>query len=621
MNRLATTVQAFIDDPDYLTPAQRKAVQSEGNFAVIACPGSGKTRTVGARLACRIANWQHRHSGVAALSFTNVAQDEIRRQLRELGVRAGAGVPHFLGTINSFVNRFVFLPFGHLVMAEKPLRRRPNLILDYNEDWVAYRFKLEDGLEKYRVIDFHFTLDGSFTWLRPRGQPGIEPPPHFVGVARQKRKLAAFGYATHSDAMFYALETLRRHPRVARSVAGRFREILIDEFQDTSELQLEILRTLLRTKRCTMGLIGDPDQSIYEFHHAEPTALAKIRAKGTWPVYELDRNFRSSQLICSAIAQFSSRSSPASAAGEDRECPFEPIVFPFEDKEVSSLAPLFLEIIKEAGIEPAKAVITTLKNSVVKRIAGDRQPKRWPPRVTKLARKLACAAFERDSGFSESAFCRIEYSLLELRSGKSDYGWQRENLGDVPYREWVHDVCEFLNQLPKADSDLNSWLSAAKPRAEAFVSRKGWQPAKELGRVFSRSRKGGSKPVAEFIQHKGTELPFAVKTIHGVKGETYDATLVVGSPVLKKGGESDVPGWFPASADSDVHVESVRRVYVAMSRPRKLLAIAVPRSAWHCCRRSMKGFRFVDFSRESPGEVLLCSQPQEGELGQAWTKR
>ena len=170
--------------------------------------------------------------------------------------------------------------------------------------------------------------------------------------------------------------------------------------------------------------------------------------------------------------------------------------------------------------------------------------------------------------------------------------------------------------LPGTDVDLDSWLVSARPKVEAFFSCKGWRCTKQLGRVLSRIRKGGAEQVADFVGQTGIELPFAVKTIHGVKGESYDAVLVVGSPVLKKDAESDVRGWFSMNARMEVRVESVRRAYVAMSRARKLLAIAVPRSAWLCARQSMKRFRFVDFSHESPREVLLANTLlQERELG------
>ena len=96
-----------------LTDQQRAICKESGSFVVQACPGSGKTRTVGTRLAWRIANWNSRRSGIAALSFTNVAWQEIGKYLHDtLALPTSPPHPHFLGTIDSFVNRFILAPFG-----------------------------------------------------------------------------------------------------------------------------------------------------------------------------------------------------------------------------------------------------------------------------------------------------------------------------------------------------------------------------------------------------------------------------------------------------------------------------------------------------------------------------
>ena len=122
-----------------LTLKQKEiVVEKTGKFVVRACPGSGKTYSVAARLAHQMSNWPHGMKGIAAISFTNVAWEEIERKVRgEFEFRRGISYPHFLGTIDSFVNQFIFLPFGHLVLG---CENRPVLVGEPHGSWKGRNF-------------------------------------------------------------------------------------------------------------------------------------------------------------------------------------------------------------------------------------------------------------------------------------------------------------------------------------------------------------------------------------------------------------------------------------------------------------------------------------------------
>jgi len=79
---------------------------------VSACPGSGKTTLIVAKLAILARKWPHRTKGICVLSHTNVAREEIQRRLGDtvFGQRL-LGYPHFIDTIHGFVNRFLALPW------------------------------------------------------------------------------------------------------------------------------------------------------------------------------------------------------------------------------------------------------------------------------------------------------------------------------------------------------------------------------------------------------------------------------------------------------------------------------------------------------------------------------
>ena len=88
-----------------LTKEQQDFLNTEGRIVLCAVPGSGKTFIVAKKLISYLKEWKYLHRGVAALSFTNVASDEIKRQITDSSQKTSEmGYPHFVGTLDSFIN-------------------------------------------------------------------------------------------------------------------------------------------------------------------------------------------------------------------------------------------------------------------------------------------------------------------------------------------------------------------------------------------------------------------------------------------------------------------------------------------------------------------------------------
>ena len=145
------------------TTEQVEFLESSGKVVLHACPGSGKTTIVARKLANYLQCWNRPHQGIAVLSFTNVASDEIRHQATEM-LPEGYCVddPHFIGTLDSFIDNFIFLRFGYATYifsdtnkdkkannASGPFatyNKKPVLFLydkDTAEDLIIQRFKEE----------------------------------------------------------------------------------------------------------------------------------------------------------------------------------------------------------------------------------------------------------------------------------------------------------------------------------------------------------------------------------------------------------------------------------------------------------------------------------------------
>jgi len=93
---------------------RRKILKAMHSIDVQACPGSGKTTLIAAKLILLAQKWPLKHQGICVLSHTNVAKDEIISRLKVSNIREARSLlsyPHFIGTIQEFVNRFLALPY------------------------------------------------------------------------------------------------------------------------------------------------------------------------------------------------------------------------------------------------------------------------------------------------------------------------------------------------------------------------------------------------------------------------------------------------------------------------------------------------------------------------------
>ena len=239
----------------------------------------------------------------------------------------------------------------------------------------------------------------------------------------------------------------------------------------------------------------------------------------------------------------------------------------------------------------------TRTNATVRRLLGIKRTKSFPGSVKRITRMLMCSAYYRDCKQWADAEAEIEHALLRLLFNKSSYGPYRSALGDLPFREWKRGCFSLLDQLPKTDKPLNKWLAEAKKAFNQFRKEYPWecQEPLQIGRLFPNLNTNEREtPVIQFMELPKNQTPFEIKTIHQAKGETHIATMLVASPRLRGNHPSDAHGWFSSVVQGNgLRPEDVRRVFVALTRPRKLVVVAIPQSAWDkvCKLLQTYGFR------------------------------
>lgn len=253
-----------------LDTPRRDFLKSLTTLDVSACPGSGKTTLVVAKLAILARKWKSNTSGICILSHTNVAREEIEHRLgsTDVGQRL-LSYPHFIDTIHGFVNRFLATPWllsaGYRVTAidndlTTRIRRRHLGEKDYYRlnSYLERKFRSFDGL-RIGTANFSAPLaDGAF----PDG-----PHTDMYKLATSALQYAAEqGYFCYDEIFVLGEALLAQQPTLPSILQHRFPFVLVDEMQDTSEQQNNLLRRLFPRDSNVVCIqrVGDPNQAIFE---------------------------------------------------------------------------------------------------------------------------------------------------------------------------------------------------------------------------------------------------------------------------------------------------------------------------------------------------------------------
>lgn len=283
---------------DDLNEQQREAVtHGEGPLLVLAGAGSGKTRVLTYRLVHLLATGQADPAGVTAVTFTNKAAREMRERVDVLlGHPLQGG---FVGTFHRW--------------ALEILRRYPEAA------GLPRRFAIADGADQRALVTRVLKDLG----LDPRELPPRALLSRISGLVNRGTDFAAFqeravtsqdetlasvwqrydklktaaSVVDFDDMLVRALRALREDERIRGLVARRAHYLLVDEFQDTNALQMDLLRVALDSDR-NLTAVGDEDQSIYRWRGAElDNILSFERSFPGARIVALEENYRSTTPI------------------------------------------------------------------------------------------------------------------------------------------------------------------------------------------------------------------------------------------------------------------------------------------------------------------------------------
>ncbi|KYG67868.1 hypothetical protein AZI87_00910 [Bdellovibrio bacteriovorus] len=543
-----------------LSDKQREIVlNGAGLFVVRAAAGSGKTYTVAAKISHILDSWKEKGKGIAIISFTNTAWLEIASTLKsDFGI-SDLGYPHFLGTIDSFINKFIFLPFGNKVMN---CQGRPKLVGEPHGPWRGryYKDSFFDKITYSKGGELYFTSQQ----LRPNKSM-------VAATLSQKKSLIKAGFATQSDANYFSLILLRKYPWLAKSIVTRFPYFIMDEAQDTSDIQMEIIDLLIAAGLKQLMLVGDPDQAIYEWRNSKPELFVAKFNEWREASYILDESRRSSQAICNFVFKLSSLETIPNAVSEEvKDCDIEPEIISLDGMTAVQISDQFIEKCRQNGIQPDTHKIGILFRSKsfyaeLDSDYSDSEQVEWTENRDLM--DIAKAKYLFDNGQIQKAVLKLAF-LYARRITKED------NLSKEQLHEAIDDfgkaalykkILTLLREIPGIkEISVGDWCKGIESTVK-----------KELDIDVSCKRKFKDLALGNLL--KDDEAPSdykgcRVSTIHKVKGETFDAALVL----LKGKGVGKSYIKLIAEKTTVYQNEELRNVYVAITRPKRLLVIAVP---------------------------------------------
>lgn len=564
---------------------------------VRAAPGSGKTTLIGMLIRKELESRPLNGAGIAALSFTRVGGQEIRRE-----VGYDLSHPHFVGTIDAFLFRYVIRPFLKLV---HPTWTAPRLL---PADWSPKHWgKAPGGAQwvhrgfggthaaTYNLFEVFFVDENAngpvLAYLIPfKGHLSPVAVSDRTALLSAKRQIwQRPGWITHSDAALLASDVLSDPTYgtpIRSSILRRFPLIIVDELQDTGFFLGKCLRLLLDEPVACGVLVGDPNQAIYEFNGARPDLFNGFETIAGATSMVLGGSQRCPATIVAAashVKESSDTFTPAIGNGGS--------TFLIRYNDMVTDVPILVQSVQSRKPTAVLKVIARQSKTVEELSA----------RSVNDAKSLHCSALHHvyravksfRQGHNARGYAKAR-AALELATFGHE-GVTDESLVEhrIDPRLWKSVAVRILLTCDAlaTTSSLYDWQTAAGKIVDDEVSAFGLPTSLsfEASRLKPQKRPGWDKPAGDFLPtgviSNLVVSGVPVQTVHAVKGETHDVTVFVCPEATPARCPSTV--WW--SSDPK-HLEERRIAFVAMTRTRDDLLVCVSDSCYQRLCRTQAAF-------------------------------
>lgn len=579
----------FYDDINARTGERVEAIQCLDNKPIVACPGSGKTTVLLAKLII-LANRMPFEDGrgICVLTHTNVAIDLIKKKLGADASKLFA-YPNFFGTIQSFVDKFLAIPFCSqefksrvryidnernyfeaknfyygLKFGEKETKTLKNSLYregTRDDDWG----KVTTNEKNLNAINFLSCLTIDYIegkirsgllgdTFRKKNSPSENARRDFEEIVSYKESLIKDGIISFNDAYCLSEYYLDKSPTIKEAFQERFKFVFIDEMQDTATHQSKIINTLFKgSDRTIVQEFGDPNQAIYEYDGQ----------KGKWEYDENDclhlaKSKRFGEQISKVINPLRINTKEPSIEGENQDSILPPHLIIFDNADQT--------VLNEFGkliIQYELHKIQDPKFVAIGRVGKEKD-------VGKITLKTYWNGFEKESAKKKEHFpTLIEYLAKDIPD-RGNYAERIVNgiLRLLEQQDFKLEVIikgksqkrrvtktTLFDYLKKENEELyfefKTFISACGLKIKnakenyslevyhlivAFVNLK-ILPIKEIkpnskieflkipDNIKNQNQQERKTNIYEYEDELGNKVPIKINTIHGEKGETHTATL------------------------------------------------------------------------------------------------
>ena len=565
---------------------EQKAVIYENNsMDVVAGPGTGKTTVLTARIKMLFEEVKESRKGICVLTHTNVAVDEIKSGLRKLGIDEIKS-PHFIGTIQEFFNTFFAKKAFHLLLKDKKMRV-------FDDDIFREKFHREFDSRKPSYYKEDWNLPNPENREIEWNFDDLKKVASVVGDYRVQYKnafnksiISLFnrGIITNKCCLELAKWYIDKHREIFRAVIPkRFSYLLLDEAQDTSVLQFNLISALFDDEKVTIQKFGDPYQAIYniwggdtdlawEIDDSKERRISQTSRFGE-PIVNIVKN------VCIKTYQ--------DLTSNSKHVSFPPyfIIYDNGDDLLSKYSSLIEEL--ESTNESFKLsrklkVIASIRHKDLEDTFGDKYKRE---NMKKLTRNSYLDLF------LGVLFLGV---LLKKLSKKFDEDFE-DNLKKIQNRMQIFEIIKALIEDESENEKLKNGLRTLLD--ELITNEKFSEDKDGLCTEIIESLKNTFSLELEFQSSELEEYEYSnirLCTVHSIKRETHKATLIMKDTTITHDYRNDSLSYHIVELlkncfneeyvelpeeknEKEIESEKARKLaYVALSRPTHLVCIGIP---------------------------------------------